>query len=123
MTTELAGFKTVSRDAQVFANAVAKVDFKLEVGIQSRDDHRRGRQSPLIEFSDKLNSRVDSKRIEEMPLSGRDFNSLLNVMPGRAAPARRRLPGRQRQRRAHLVEQLHDRRHLEQRPLLRRHRC
>src|SRR5262249_41820595 len=30
----------------------------------------------------KLNSRVDSQRIEAMPLSGRDFNSLLNVMPG-----------------------------------------
>ena len=42
----------------------------------------------VIEFSDKLNNRVDSKRIEAMPLSGRDFNSLLNVTPGRAAPAR-----------------------------------
>src|SRR5436190_15503338 len=38
--------------------------------------------SAVIEFSDKLNNRIDSKRIEAMPLSGRDFNSLLNVMPG-----------------------------------------
>ena len=38
--------------------------------------------SPLIEFSDKLNNRVDAQRIESMPLSGRDFNSLLNVTPG-----------------------------------------
>ena len=51
------------------------------MGAQSRDHHRRG-LSPLIEFSDKLNNRVDSKRIEAMPLSGRDFNSLLNVTPG-----------------------------------------
>jgi len=36
----------------------------------------------VIEFSDKLNSRVDAQRIEAIPLSGRDFNSLLNVMPG-----------------------------------------
>ena len=35
VTAELAGFKTVARDAPVFVNAVAKVDFKLEVGAQS----------------------------------------------------------------------------------------
>ena len=29
-----------------------------------------------------MNSRVESARIEALPLSGRDFNSLLNVMPG-----------------------------------------
>ncbi len=29
-----------------------------------------------------MNSRIDSKRVEEMPLSGRDFNSLLNMIPG-----------------------------------------
>ena len=29
-----------------------------------------------------MNNRVDSQRIESIPLSGRDFNSLLNVMPG-----------------------------------------
>ena len=38
--------------------------------------------SAVVEFSDKLNNRVDAKRIEAMPLSGRDFNSLLNVTPG-----------------------------------------
>ena len=122
VTTDLQGFKTVSRDALVTPNAVAKVDFKLEVGTQSETVNVEG-VSPVIEFSDKLNNRVDAQRIEAMPLSGRDFNSLLNVMPGRPAPARRRLPGRQRQRRAHLVEQLHDRRDLEQRSLLRRHAC
>ena len=81
MTTELAGFKTVARDATVTTNAVAKLDFKLEVGAQSETVTVEG-VSPVIEFSDKLNNRVDSARIEAMPLSGRDFNSLLNVMPG-----------------------------------------
>ena len=119
VTAELSGFKTVTRDAQVFVNAVAKADFKLEVGVQSETITVQG-VSPLIEFSDELNSRIDAKRAEEIPLSGRDFNSLLNVIPGRAASAGRRLPGCQRQRRSHLIEQLHDRRHLEQRSLLRR---
>ena len=81
VTAEIAGFKTVTRDAQVFAGSVAKADFKLEVGVQSETITVQG-VSPLIEFSDELNSRIDSKRVEEMPLSGRDFNSLLNMIPG-----------------------------------------
>src|SRR5438034_6990832 len=81
VTAELAGFKTVSREAPVTANAVAKTDFRLEVGAVSETVTVEG-VSPLIEYSDKLNNRIDSARIEEMPLSGRDFNSLLNIMPG-----------------------------------------
>ena len=81
VTTDLQGFKSVSRDALVTPNGVAKADFKLEVGTQSETINVEG-VSPVIEFSDKLNSRVDAQRIEAIPLSGRDFNSLLNVMPG-----------------------------------------
>jgi outer membrane receptor protein involved in Fe transport len=81
VTAELQGFKVVSRAAPVAANAVAKVDFKLEVGTVSETVTVEA-VSPLVEFSDKLNNRVDSQRIEQIPLSGRDFNSLLGVMPG-----------------------------------------
>src|SRR5262245_12875364 len=81
VTAELAGFKAIAREAPVFANAVAKTDFRLEVGAVSETVTVQG-VSPLVEYSDKLNNRVDSARIEELPLSGRDFNSLLNVMPG-----------------------------------------
>jgi hypothetical protein len=81
VTAELSGFKTVAREAPVVANGVAKTDFRLEVGTQSETVTVLA-VSPLIEFSDKLNNRVESARIEAMPLSGRDFNSLLNVMPG-----------------------------------------
>jgi hypothetical protein len=81
VTAELPGFKTVAREAPVLANGVAKVDFKLEVGAQSETITVEG-SSAVIEFSDKLNNRVDAQRIEAMPLSGRDFNSLLNVTPG-----------------------------------------
>src|SRR5438105_11784467 len=81
VTAELAGFKTVRREAPVTANSVAKTDFRLEVGAVSETVTVEG-VSALVEYSDKLNSRVDSARIESLPLSGRDFNSLLNVMPG-----------------------------------------
>ena len=81
VTSDITGFKTVTREAPVRANAVARVDFRLEVGTQSETILVEG-VSPVIEFSDKLNNRVDAERIEEIPLSGRDFNSLLGVMPG-----------------------------------------
>src|SRR4029079_12650380 len=81
VTAELAGFKSVVREAPVTANAVAKTDFKLEVGAVSETVTVEG-VSPLVEYSDKLNNRIDSQRIEAMPLSGRDFNSLLGVTPG-----------------------------------------
>jgi carboxypeptidase family protein/TonB-dependent receptor-like protein len=81
LTAELQGFKTVNREAELSANAVVKVDFRLEVGTVSETVNVEA-VSPLIEFSDKLNNRVDSERIESLPLSGRDFNSLLNVVPG-----------------------------------------
>src|SRR5262245_61744192 len=35
VTSELAGFKTVTRDVQVAVNTVTKADFRLEVGTQS----------------------------------------------------------------------------------------
>src|SRR5262249_9066210 len=81
VTAEIAGFQTISRDVQVAGSAVTKADFKLEVGTQSETITVQG-ASPLVEFSDKLNNNVDTERIQQIPLSGRDFNSLLGVTPG-----------------------------------------
>ncbi|PYR00143.1 MAG: hypothetical protein DMF94_18815 [Acidobacteria bacterium] len=81
VTSELAGFKSVAREVQVAVNTVAKSDFRLEVGAQSETITVEG-VSPLVEFSDKLNNNVDKDRIDSIPLSGRDFNSLLGVTPG-----------------------------------------
>ena len=81
VTAELTGFKTIARDVQVAVNTVTKADFRLEVGTQSETITVQG-ASPLVEFSDKLNNNVDTERIQQIPLSGRDFNSLLGVTPG-----------------------------------------
>src|SRR5919198_5812076 len=81
VTVELPGFKSVTRDVQVAVSTVAKSDFRLEVGAQSETITVQG-VSPLVEFSDKLNNNVDKERIDQIPLSGRDFNSLLGVTPG-----------------------------------------
>src|SRR2546423_1924531 len=81
VTAEIPGFKTITRDVQVAVNTVAKADFRLEVGAQSETITVQG-VTPLVEFSDKLNNNVDKDRIDSIPLSGRDFNSLLGVTPG-----------------------------------------
>src|SRR5947207_827968 len=81
VSAELPGFKTISRDTQVSVNTVTKADFKLEVGTQSETITVEA-VSPLVEFSDKLNNNVDTERIVDIPLSGRDFNSLLAITPG-----------------------------------------
>jgi outer membrane receptor protein involved in Fe transport len=81
VTAELPGFKTVSRDVQVVVNSVSKADFRLEVGAQSESITVEG-VSPLVDLSDNLNNYVDKDRIDSVPLSGRDFNSLLGVTPG-----------------------------------------
>ena len=48
VTAELAGFKSIAREAPVTANAVAKTDFRLEVGTVSETVTVEG-VSPLVE--------------------------------------------------------------------------
>ncbi len=98
VSATMQGFKTTSREVQVAVSNVTKADFKLQIGEKAEEITVEG-VAPLVEFSDKLNNYVDKERIDNMPLSGRDFNSLLGVDSRRAARPRRRVPGRQHQRR------------------------
>jgi hypothetical protein len=81
VTAEMQGFKTTNRSVRVVVNNVTKSDFRLELGQKSEEVTVEG-VAPLIEYSDKLNNSVDKERIDNLPLSGRDFNSLLGVTPG-----------------------------------------
>jgi hypothetical protein len=81
VTATMGGFKTTSRSVQVAVNSVTKADFRLQIGAQSEEVTVEA-TTPVIEFSDKLNSYVDRERIAEMPLNGRDFNALLSTVPG-----------------------------------------
>src|SRR5947208_3106089 len=81
VTAELPGFKGVVREVQVAVSSLTKADFRLEVGTLGEKVTVEA-ASPIVEFSDKLNNNVDTQRITEIPLSGRDFNSLLAVTPG-----------------------------------------
>lgn len=77
----LTNFKTTNREVQVAVNTVTRADFRLQVGLAGEEVTVEG-VAPLVEFSDKLNSYVDKQRIDDLPLSGRDFNSLLGITPG-----------------------------------------
>ena len=75
------GFKTTVREVQVAIGIVTTSDFVLQVGAPSETVTVEA-TTPLIEFTDKVNNYVDAERILNMPLNGRDFNSLLGITPG-----------------------------------------
>ena len=81
VTVSAAGFKTVVQDAQVVAGGVIHADFKLTVGERTETVEVQG-SAPLIDLSPNQNNYVDQQKIEEVPLNGRDFNSLLAITPG-----------------------------------------
>ena len=81
VTTAATGFKTMVQNAQVLAGAVIQANFKLPVGGSSETVEVEG-AAPLVELSPNNNNYVDSLKIENVPLNGRDFNSLLAITPG-----------------------------------------
>jgi len=81
VTVSATGFKTAVGDVQVAIGIVTHADFSLQVGERTETVTVEA-TSPLIELSDRVNSYVDEKRIVDLPLSGRDFNSLLAITPG-----------------------------------------
>ena len=83
--------------------------------------HRRRRVAADRVLRQAQQPRRQPSASKSMPLSGRDFNSLLNVTPGVQHNPGGGFQGVNVSGARDLVEQLHDRRHLEQRPLLRRH--
>jgi hypothetical protein len=81
VTATAQGFKTVEQNAEVRAGAIAQATFKLAVGQRSEVIEVQG-SAPLVETSPNENNYVDRLKIENVPLNGRDFNSLLAITPG-----------------------------------------
>lgn len=81
VTATAQGFKTVVQTAEVLTGAVSRTDFKLAIGQQTETVEVEG-SAPLIDLSPNNNNYVDSEKIENVPLNGRDFNSLLAITPG-----------------------------------------
>lgn len=81
LTATREGFKTLVRTAEVATGAVTHSDFALQVGQRTETVEVEG-SAPLVDLSPNNNNYVDSLKIENVPLNGRDFNSLLAITPG-----------------------------------------
>jgi hypothetical protein len=81
VTVAAAGFKTSVEAAEVLTGAVTRTEFKLQIGQHGETVEVEG-SAPLIDLSPNNNNYVDSVQIENVPLNGRDFNSLVAITPG-----------------------------------------
>src|SRR4051794_34985714 len=81
VTATAQGFKTLVQNAEVVSGGVIHADFKLPVGERTETVEVEG-SAPLVDLSPNNNNYVDTEKIENVPLNGRDFNSLLAITPG-----------------------------------------
>jgi len=80
---DLAGFrKAVVRNITVQVDQKARIDLVLQVGQVSEVVDVTG-QAPLIQTEDaSLGSVIDQRKVIELPLNGRNFETLVQLVPG-----------------------------------------
>jgi outer membrane receptor protein involved in Fe transport len=83
VTAELQGFATVSKkDVEVNVAQIVAIDFQMKVAALAETVNVTG-ATPLIETtSSAVGGLVDVKRIESIPLNGRQFANLAATIPG-----------------------------------------
>ena len=83
LETEAAGFKLEKRSGLTLdVNQNARADFALQVG-SVREVVEVNADAPLVDTMDvQLGETVDQKRIENLPLNGRNVYDLIGLMPG-----------------------------------------
>jgi Carboxypeptidase regulatory-like domain/TonB dependent receptor/TonB-dependent Receptor Plug Domain len=82
VTVTMQGFKTTTRDAEVAIALVTQSDFRLEPGQVSQTVEVQD-VAPLVEASeDRLSTLFSDRQVAELPNNGRDFNNLLDGVPG-----------------------------------------
>ncbi len=83
VTAELQGFTTVAKkDVEVSVSQTLAIDFNLKVASLAETVNVTG-ATPLIETtSSSVGGVVDVKRIESLPLNGRQFANLAATIPG-----------------------------------------
>ncbi|MCI0626957.1 MAG: TonB-dependent receptor [Acidobacteria bacterium] len=76
-------FKPIRRDGiRLAVGQVARIDFVLEVGEVAQRIEVVAELSPVDISTGTLGTRVDTRRIEELPLNGRNVLSLAALTPG-----------------------------------------
>lgn len=82
VTVEMPGFKTETRKIRLQLNQKARVDFALEVGAQAERIEITGESALLRTDEASLGQVVEQRRIEELPLNGRNLAGLAVLQPG-----------------------------------------
>ena len=83
MTGELSGFqKFEARGVRVQVDEVVRVDIKLSVGSNAETVSVSGVASMVDTTTATLKAVVDQKRIEELPLNGRNATQLMRIIVG-----------------------------------------
>ncbi len=79
----MTGFKTAVREGITLAvGQAARVDMVLEVGNIAETVTVSGEASPVETEQGRVSTLVDSKRILDMPLNGRNIYNLMTLAPG-----------------------------------------
>jgi len=79
----MTGFKTALREGiTVSVGQAVRVDLTLEVGNISETVTVSGEASPIETEQGRVSTLVDSKRILDMPLNGRNIYTLMTLAPG-----------------------------------------
>ncbi len=81
VTASAEGFKSAVQTVEVLSGSIVQSSFKLTIGQRSETVEVEG-SAPLVELSPNNNNYVDAEKIANIPLNGRDFNSLLAITPG-----------------------------------------
>ena len=83
LTVEVTGFKSVHQTGIVLeVGQRARLDFPLSIGIATESITVEG-GSPLLNQSDaSVSSVIGNRFVENMPLNGRSFSSLIELSPG-----------------------------------------
>ena len=81
VTVAVTGFKTQIRQAQITSNGVTTVGFVMEIG-ESTQRITVTSEAPLVDLSVTQSTTVENHEIENIPLDGRDYNSLVALTPG-----------------------------------------
>ena len=81
ITVSAEGFKTVVSSATVATGTTTRADIVLQIGQRNETVTVEG-AAPLMDLTPNETNFVDNLKIENVPLNGRDFNSLLAITPG-----------------------------------------
>jgi len=90
-----AGFKRTIRDGVTLAvNEEARADLILEVGKTTEEVEVHADTTQVNTYTSELGELVDQKKVEDLPLNGRNVYSLLVTLPGASSNNAQTVPSR-----------------------------